>query len=296
MRLALHSTMWLLLSVGFGQAATLQVQAVASTSGLDISSGPVGGTDNQVISTNTAGSAASGAVTASSSTSVATSSAFASANIATGQLKASAVANPGTYYQNIPSAPVWGSEAGATAQAMFSETFVAVGSGMLTFNMAVNGTWNIAPQPYVSCCDSFGNPVSGYFQPSWLISSSIVLGSNGVLAGDQFSNVSPFDPASGSVNTILSFTAPIFDGVTYGISATLDTFLLSAIGGIDFSHTATLSFVTSPGVSLLFDDSRFLTINPNDPAPIPLPAGAVLLGSALFGLGVATARRRSKSL
>jgi len=285
-----------LMSATLGESATLQVQAIASASGVDVSSGLVGGTDNQAISTNTASGSASGTVSASSSTSVASASAFASADVATGQLKASVSGNPGTYYHNIPSSPVWASQVVVSANALVSETFVAVGSGTVQFDLAFNGNWNIAPQPYLMCCDPVLGVVAGFYQPQWLLSGSIALGgSGGLLAGDGFAYVSPNDPLQGSISGVLSIMATLVDGADYGISAALDTFFFDGIGGIDFSHTATLSYSASPGVSLLFSDSRFLTIDPNSPAPVPLPAGAVLLGSALFGFGaVASKRRQSK--
>jgi hypothetical protein len=274
--------------------ATLQVFGNASATALDTSatsgSGFVGGTDYNQISTNTAGSAASGAVTSSMTTPVGSASAFASANIATGQIRASASANGGTYYTNIGSQQYWTSSAGAAASALMSETFTAVGSGTVTFSLAYNGSWNVAGQPYVSCCDPLAGVVSGVFNPSWLLNVGLTLGGNGVLDSAYFTSVSPSGPASGSIGGILTATGSLVAGGTYGISSVLDLFLSDSIGLFDFSHTATLSVTTSPGLLLAFDDPRFLT-SPVNPAPVPLPASALALSIGVAALGMAKRAR-----
>lgn len=278
-------------------AATLQVFSNASASTLDTgaptgSSGLLGGTDTDAISTNTAGSSASGIVSSTMSTPAGSASAFASADIQTGQVKASVSTNGGTNYQNISSQRYWGSQAGAAASALVSETFTAIGNGTVTFSLAYDGSWSVAGQPYVGCCNPGNVIVSGTFNPTYFLSVGLTLGGNGVLDGTYFSTVSPSGPLAGSVNSLLTATGMLFNGGTYGISAALDLGLLDAIGFFDFSSTATLSYTTSPGLTLLFDDQRFLTSSPVDPAPVPLPATAGLLGSVLFGLGATAARRK----
>lgn len=280
-------------------AATLQVFSNASASTLDTgapagSSGQLGGTDTDTISTNTAGSSAVGTVNSTMSTPVGSASAFASADIQSGQVKASVSANGGTQYSNLTSQRYWFSQAGASASALISETFTAVGSGTATFSLAFDGDWSVAGQPYVSCCNPGNVTISGSYNPTYILSVGLTLGGNGVLDGSYFSSVSPSGPSTGSVNSVLTAAGTLFDGGTYGISAALDLGLFDAIGFFDFASTATLSYTTSPGLTLLFDDQRFLTSSPVDPAPVPLPAGAALLGSVLFGLGAVAAVRKQR--
>lgn len=192
---------------GPATAATLLVQVSAAATGVDIATGPVGGSSLDTISTNTASSSASATATASASTPIASASGFASANIASGQLKARFSANPGIAYSSIDSEPVWNSFASGFAQAFFSETFTAVGSGTVEFTMAYDGIWNLGAQTQISCCDPLGGIVTSFVDPNWLLSGTVTLGGGGVLASDQFAYLTG-DILSGNIDGILSLSVP----------------------------------------------------------------------------------------
>ena len=99
-----------------------------------------------------------------------------------------------------------------------------------------------------------------------------------------------------SIDLSALFTASV-NGVSgsAGVSAQGNlNFLFSDFAGVDFSNVTSLSFtVDSNGVD--DGDSSFTFIGIDDLQPnvssVPLPAGALLLGTALFGLGFA--RRKS---
>ncbi|MFM2354392.1 MAG: hypothetical protein RLZZ528_128 [Pseudomonadota bacterium] len=275
-------------------SATLSVQGIVGLSGIDAQTGLAsGGTDNQSIGTNNASSGASGAVTANVTGSYGNGTAYASANLSTGQIKASVGGSAGTYYTNILTAPVIGQELSVVASSVMSDTFTVSGTGTVRFDLAYDGFWDLSPQPYLSCCDSFGNPVAGTFSPMWFAFGSLTLGSNGVVAGDQFAFSHSTDPLTGAASGVLSISATLIDGFTYGISAALDVLMNYASGTVDFANTATLSYFASPGVTLTFSDPLFLSVDPNAPAPVPLPAGVFLLGAGLIALGALRRRKQA---
>lgn len=275
---------------GSAHAATISAYGNVSVTGYDTLGGPAGGNDYKEISTNTAGGDAHGSVDAFVSSVAGYGSASASADIATGQLKAKVGGNVGTYYSPSTGAGIFSQELVSSASALVSETFSVMGSGIVRFELAYNGFWNIVAQPYISCCDFDANPstgiVTGIFDPAWFAFGSLVLGGDGGPISDTFEFRNDVDPLTGSASGILSVSALLVEGHDYGISSTIDMFMSYSSGAIDFSHTATLSYFLDPGMSIIFDDARFLTVDPDAPSPIPLPASFVLLASALLGFGV----------
>lgn len=268
-------------------AATLIVQTSSYMAGISLD-GPVGGTDYQGIATNTAAGDASAQFFSQMSIPGGTTSGFASGNVATGEMRAQIQTNPGTYFGGIDGVPVNAAQGSGVSEVLISETFIASGSGALRFDLAYDGFWDLAPQQYLSCCDVNG-PVAGFFDPSWLILGSLTLAGSGLLSGETFFHTNSYDPDSGSVAGVLSAFGWVVEGREYGISMHLLTGILGgATGGINFANTAVLSFSTDPGVTLAFDDSRFLS----QMAVIPLPASGLLLLAAAGAL--VTCRKRTR--
>jgi hypothetical protein len=96
--------------------------------------------------------------------------------------------------------------------------------------------------------------------------------------------------ASGSVSQLLTTMLDVANGQTVTLGATILAQLNAGEGVLDLSHTGLLSLMTSPGLTLLASDPRFLSKSPL--GATPLPAALPLFASALGGLGLIGWKRR----
>lgn len=183
---------------------------------------------------------------------------------------------------------------GALAAASLSETFTVVGSGTITAHMKVDGSYSVSQKavPF----PPGGGTIVGPDDVSFRLFGGLAL-HNELL--DSFDNM--IDPGStcapsgcpsalGSVSQLLTTRLDVENGQTITLGATILAQLIAGEGVLDLSHTGLLSLMTSPGLTLLASDPRFLSKSPL--GTTPLPATLPLFASALGGLGLISWKRR----
>lgn len=248
-----------------GSAATIDLQAFGYAR--SEAGAPVSEIEFSSFDSLSDGASQAASVVATSGTS--TGSSQVSVNSSTGEIKTRAATSFGAFP----------AEAGASAQGGISEQIGVSGSGTVTATIAYDGFWDLIPY-YDFDPESYQYNIQGSLT---LSSSRGLLSSDTVFVGrDQGPN--------GSVDGILEATIDVSDGDTLGIFTFWLSQIVTGYGVVDFSNTATLFLLASDGVSLSFSDPDFLSETPDAPAPIPLPAGLVLLLSALAALGAAKGR------
>jgi hypothetical protein len=209
----------------------------------------------------------------------ASASTFGSVDIVSGKLRAKIVAtNEANGIDPI--------ESSGSTGILLNETITVSGSGSISALLAYDGFWSVSP--------TFPSTAAVY-----LAQTTITLGNTvtGNVSEEGFVVNSSEDSGAGSARGVLTAQLNVTDGDIIALSAVLSTVIVSGEGFIDFSNTATMSFVLSPGITLKFSDNRFLSGTTN-PSPVPLPAGLPLLVSAIgaFGIGRWALRKPSTAV
>ena len=188
--------------------------------------------------------------------------AIASANIVSGKLRAHALGHGPILDQTT--------DVSATAYAEITASATVEGNGTVQALLPFDGTW-VARET-----NSTGDLIPG---GAFQILIQLAFG----FQVDQFAINGSTGPHIGSIDEVLSVNVPVFDGQELG----LNVFMLAqtfADGLIDFSETATLDIVPSNGVSLTYDDPRFLSNTPPPTPAIPEPSTMLLFSTGLIAL------------
>ena len=174
------------------------------------------------------------------------------------------------------------------------ETYQLTGVGTLTASLLLDGTWDLS------------RPTG---TPFWQVQSSILFNANSS-PNPQASSVCIGTACSGSISTAnsgslsgylltksLDFnTTNPFAPNSLVIDVSLLTQIAAGNGLLDFGNTAKLLIETTGNLVATPSDPDFLS-DPaflDNPSAIPLPAGMVLMLTALAGLGAARLRRDRK--
>ncbi len=283
-----------LLQAGVGHAATILL-----TTGISVHD-PVNNAGGGTTNNKTVDTAASGqsAVSANATDAYAyvseqgypqsnAGTATASVDIATGTMRARV---DQTYEGFLGQGTAYG---GAIAEVY--ETFTAVGTGTITFQMQIDGN-------YSAHTKDTPNQIDGSLEPA--PTASVQLSGSVLLGVGENNAVNTDDPGaacaaasctslSGTINQLLSQSMDVADGKIVTLYARLVAQMMGTEGVLDFGHTGLLSLTTTPGLTLIAGDPLFLS----SPAfaATPIPAALPLFGTALAGLGFAARRRSQKS-
>jgi hypothetical protein len=188
-----------------------------------------------------------------------------SADVVTGRFGASASSRNPVFPENL----TW-------SEATSSESFSVQGNGSVEFRMDLTGGWDVGGL----------DPLDPDFSAVVLLSDFFIaeLGAaDGVRPRFLVRQSGPGAQLLGSVSQRLSYVQDVIDGQSYGFNATLGTSIERVAGGGSASLAGSLLLIASPGVAIAFADPAFLS--EAQPAPVPLPASAVLLLGSLGGLG-----------
>lgn len=280
----------IILTLGF--MALLSSEAVAATILLQTSAGlrdtalpPANGgelVDIETLSFDTVGSVPFRADDARVESPNAFASSLASANVATGLLRSLSIANS---QDDIDSPIGFLTESSSSANAIVTSIFDVSGVGTITANLDYDGFFNINQR---------GRGAIGFQAQARITFNEF----SRLRVEDRFSISSgDFELASsllGDERGTLSISTNVRDGQRVSLTTQLLTQILSGNGVVDFSNTAALSLFASPGVTLSFADDRFLSVDPNAVAAVPLPAAFPLMAGGVGLLGLAGYRRKKK--
>lgn len=206
-------------------------------------------------------------------------------DITTGQLRITARAAP-LCGEDCPGPET--TDAEARVSVSMAETFTVVGDGTLHFTSLVEGGWHVLRSIRTMASLSVSR-----------VSGGDIMARDGI-EYDSLLDDGPMPVRDNqTVREVLHAVLDVVDGDRLSVNQRILGATLNGI--VDFGNTMTLSFQASSGVSLVFDDPQFLTVDPNpdDPspvapapvAPIPLPAAGWMLATGLAALWSVKRRR-----
>jgi hypothetical protein len=180
------------------------------------------------------------------------------------------------------------SRASAGVELNISEVFNIVGTGDITFRLAIEGL--------LSSTSLAGGTGSRYGATMRLVDQTGAFGFDVIGRDRTFAN--PPRGTTQIVNDVLEFTTTITSSQDYLFLLNLDATAATEARGFgnsgssqaDFLNTAFLSFEADDTLTVTASDPLFLSGVTGPVAPVPLPASAVLFASA-FGLLRLTRRR-----
>lgn len=265
--------LFFLFSTGTAAATTVNISSQSRASAFGVPAQ----TDQLILDdVDTVGGPTSYAASTQATVGPAVGSSSGSVNIDSGLLRSSTQAV-------LPAAhETTGHEASGATEVSMETGFTASGSGNVTFRLAVDGFWDLAPRD--------GGALGWQTQGKL---SLFDLGGTRLRVTDDFRLNATVSPMVGAFDDTLQFSFFVFDGVEYSIFTSLLTQISSGQGAIDFASTAALTIIPDPGVVLTYDDPRFLTVTNPQPAAVPLPASVFGLLAAMGAL-VVMRRRRAK--
>ncbi len=205
-----------------------------------------------------------------------------SINQATGAIKFGSSATV-----TAPSSPV-ASRANGFVQLNISEVFNIVGTGDITFRLAIEGL--------LSSTSLAGGTGSAYNARMRLVDQTGAFGFEVIGSDRTFAN--PPRGTTQIIDDVLEFTTTITSSQDYLFLLNLDASAATEARGFgnsgtsqaDFLNTAFLSFEADDTLTVTASDALFLSGATGPVAPVPLPASAFLFASA-FGLLRLTQRR-----
>lgn len=232
----------------------------------------------------------SGSATDSGNAGSASSSATHSVNGQTGQMRigVQAAANPSSDGRG---------EATSTVQLVLAETFFVIGSGRLTAGLEFSASWNAL---------DFETAGHAFIDPGTLSSTDNQAGAVRVPGTDEIRfNPSISGAGAGSATKLITFDiTEIFApaGAFIDVFWSMQAYVGIPGGGagtpaeiafIDAMNTSSIFFRTDDGLSAFAQTPGFLS-DPafGDPSPVPLPAPAFLLFTAIGGLFIGRRRFR----
>lgn len=169
--------------------------------------------------------------------------------------------------------------AAASAGVSVSETITAVGSGTVTAELTIDGFW------------STSTVYDGQFESFGMNAELLLLDDGAFVDSSRVTRNATDDGLAGVLDETLSLSFDVVDGDVFELMSALGT--RAENGVADFSNTAFLTLATTDGLSLSYETAGFLSRipdpspdpNPNPgPSAVPLPAGAWMLLTGLFGL------------
>lgn len=186
----------------------------------------------------------------------------------------------------------------ASAIASVSETFLAVGTGTITAFMAVSGAYDLATQSRIFPADGSVSTGDLSFQISAFLSVSMGSSAGTDILYDPMNDCIPVacPTKSGSISDTLIANLLVPNGTSVTIFSQLVAQIINGEGFIDLSHTAYLLITTSPGLTLIPNDARFLSNPAFGASPVPLPASLPLLAAGVASLGFTGWRKRRQAV
>jgi hypothetical protein len=159
---------------------------------------------------------------------------------------------------------------------VLSERFSAKSDGWVRFRYELIWDWDF------TAIDQVGPSGQGYFGWGDLELREAPFLSQGETAlvdflGDKTDN-------AGSQTDRISVYSEVVAGTRYRISSGAMLWISGATGSAAFMLDALLTFETSPGLKLSFDDPAFLSQQAPQPVPVPAPAGLLIMAVAALGL------------
>ena len=218
-----------------------------------------------------------------------TGTAFASADATTGVTRSRVSASAIPVVFGLPYTP----DVNVASFVQLSEGFTVSGSGSIRVEIDYDGVWDLTPNTFDFT--AIGG-TAGDFGLGWQAQGVLELVTPQGFTRDTFALNQNTAAGSGSVAGTLSAVGQVRDGDVVVVNSSLLTQILAGTNGtVDFARTAYLSVSFFDGATGTPNDPRFLSVDPRpvQPAPIPLPASALLLPAALGALGLLRRRKRS---
>jgi hypothetical protein len=265
-------------------AASVNVYTTATTQ--NNSTTPTSDTDTNFLNNQSTTAQSTYSVSSSSTLGQTSASSFALADGDTGVMRTTSEVS-GSNFDGT-------GQGGTNASVVVKETYSLSGKGTLTASILLDGSWDL----------SRIDRTLGALTPSWQVQSNLTFNN---IQQQNFCLGTSCGPSvdrsnSGSISNYLLTASIDFDTsrLTSPKSILIGFDLLSQIsvgnGFIDFGNTAKLLVETSGTLIATPSDPDFLS-DPaflDNPSAIPLPAGMVLMLTALAGLGAARLRRDRK--
>lgn len=264
-------------------AATVTVYSTATTQ--NNSTSPTSDTDTNTLSNQDTSVQSTYAVSSSSTLAQTSASSFALADGDTGVMRTTSEVS-GSNFDGT-------GQGGTSASVVIKETYSLSGKGTLTASILLDGSWDL----------SRIDRTLGALTPSWQVQSNLTFNN---IQQQNFCLGTSCGPSvdrsnSGSISNYLLTASIDFDTsrLSSPKSILIGFYLLSQIsvgnGFIDFGNTAKLLVETSGTLIATPNDPDFLSDPAFDQPPaVPLPAGFVLLLTALSGLIASGVRRRAR--